>query len=254
MQVQPFAIPKPDGKPVDIDLVLRNRDERPVSGELTFQVPDGFEAIPSSMQVSALAPRAELTPHLQLRGTRTPQPQDQVSFRLTTDRGARVESSRTLVPTIADADNDGLADGWRLNPESTGTSTGQANAAEAAIEAGFAEFHCQKINCTRFVNGWIILSRDGQDRILKDRRYRVAFRARQQGLTGTIGVAVYNIKPWQGCGLERQFRVGEEWQTFSTDFTATRDSTNARFEFFFTEPGTLWIEGMRLEAADGTAP
>ena len=75
----------------------------------------------------------------------------------------------------------------------------------------------------------------------------MTFRARAEGLKGTVGVAVYNIQPWQCCGLESHYRIGSDWQTVKTEFTATRDSDNVRFEMFFTEVGTVWLEGMRPE-------
>jgi hypothetical protein len=147
---------------------------------------------------------------------------------------------------VLDADGNGLADGWRINPENTGQPE-QRNVAEVSVEPGDTEFLCQKVHCPRFTSGWIILHRDGKDPIEKGKRYRITFRARQRGIEGTVGVAVYHIQPWDGCGLESHFRVGADWQTITTEFTARRGSDNARFEFYFTETGTLWIEGMRLE-------
>jgi hypothetical protein len=184
-----------------------------------------------------------------LTAERPPTGDEALTMAARTDDGARRTVSRSLRPTVRDEDSNGVADGWQINPQSSPVE-GKQNVARVSLEPGDAEFFCQRIDCPQFVNGWIILHRDRQDPIVQGRRYRIRFRARQQGLEGTVGVAVYNIQPWQSCGIEQHFRIPENWQSFTTPFTATRDSDNVRFEFYFIETGTLWLEGMRLEEVE----
>lgn len=228
------------------EVLMRNNDDRPLSGEVTLSAPAGFAITPAATRFAALAPGATAKLPVQIACARPPAAGDILRLRAAGTDGARAEKACSLSPVVLDADGDGLADGWRINPENTGKPE-QRNVAEVSVEPGDAEFFCQKIHCTRFTSGWIIFHRDGKDRIEKEKRYRVTFRARQRDIEGTVGVAVYHIQPWDGCGPESHLRVGADWQTFTTEFTARRDSDNARFEFYFTETGTLWIEGMRLE-------
>ena len=232
-----------------VNVLVHSEDEQPLSGEVTPIVPEGFTIAPASARFMDLAPGATTTLAFSLSAVRAPAAADALTLGAAMADGARAEASRALLPTIRDADGNGVADGWRINPENRGDAA-QPNLAEVAVEPGHGEFFCQRIQCTRFTNGWIILHRDGQDRITRGKRYRVTFRARQEGLEGTLGVAVYHITPWQNCGIESQLRVGADWQTYTLPFTATRDSDNARFEFYFTEAATVWLEGMRLEEAN----
>jgi len=82
----------------------------------------------------------------------------------------------------------------------------------------------------------------------KGRRYGITYRARQEGLDSTVGAAVFNLTPWENCSIEHKTVVDADWREYRHDFTAKRDSDQARLEFYFTETGTVWLEGMRLEA------
>lgn len=246
LSMEPFDCSHLTSKPTIVRANVKNNDDRSLSGQLEVSAPDGFAVTPAKSAFPSISPGATTTLPFGLAAQRTPISADELALRVVTSDGAKVETVRSLLPVVLDADRNGLADGWRLNPENTGDKE-QRNLAEVGIETGNAEFLCQKIDCQRFTNGWIILHRDGKDRVAKGKHYRVAFRARQRNIEGTLGVAVYNIAPWQSCGLEQQFRIGSDWQKLTTEFTATRDSDNVRFEFYFTETGTVWIEGMRLE-------
>lgn len=248
VSIEPFETERLGREPVPVKVLLHNRDEQPAGGEVALALPDGMAAEPAALRFDGLAPGGTAALTVTLSATRPPRLGDALVATAVLENGARASLTRSLTPVVTDRDGDGLADGWRLNPPGGGESP-RGNAAEAAIEEGDTEFHCQRVRCGRFVSGWVILHRDNQDPIVKGRRYRITFRARQQGLSGTIGVAVYNIQPWESCGIERHVRAGTDWQDFSLDFTAVRDSTNTRFEFYFTETGTLWLEGMRLQEA-----
>jgi len=201
---------------------------------------------PARLPLPTLAPGATAPLSTELAAARAIRSEDSLQVVVACEDGARAEVIRSLAPTILDADGNGLADGWRINPETTSEDT-PGNIARVSIEPGGSEFNCQRIDCPRFRSGWIILHRDGADEVIRDAGYRITFRARQRGLKGTVGVAVYNIRPWECCGIEKQLRIGPDWQTYTAEFRATRDSGLARFEFFFTETGTLWLEGIRLE-------
>jgi len=253
LAVEPFDTGTLGKAPADTAVLVRNNDDRPVSGEVTLSGPAGGTMTPAVVRFADVPPGEVAKLPVTVACAGAPGSGDALRLRATTADGARVEARRSLKPVVLDADGNGLADGWRINPENTGQPE-QRNVAEVSVEPGDTEFLCQRVHCTRFTSGWIILHRDGQDPqdpIVKGKRYRITFRARQRGIMGTVGLAVYNIQPWQGCGIESQFRVGPDWQDFTYTFTATRDSDNVRFEFFFTETGTVWIEGMRLE---GTEP
>ena len=245
VSVEPFDCALLGREPVPVSVLVRSNDDHALSGDVTVAVPEGFSVAPGEAAFGDLAPGATVTVAVTLAADRPPTAADRLLLQARTTDGAIAEARRSLQPTVLDADGDGVADGWRINPG--GGPPERPNLVEFSIEPGHAEFFCQRIHCTRFTGGWVIFHRDGQDPIVKDRRYRITWWARQRDLEGTLGVAVYNIVPWEGCGIESHFRVGADWQQFTTEFTATRDSDNARFEFYFTEEGTVWIEGMRLE-------
>jgi hypothetical protein len=246
--VRPVDLKSSLQPPYTLQVEVTNMDDRPTSGGIELRAPDGFAMQPSRQEFAELKPGGTMVMRSELSSSRAVTPRDALTATCATNDGLKIVERKALLPIVVDADGNGLADGWKINPENTSAASGR-NAATVSIEPGHSEFLCQKIQCTRFTNGWIILHRDNQDTIVKGRRYRITFSARQEGLdkTGALGVAVYNIKPWQGCGPEEHYRLTNDWQTFSTEFTAKRDSTNARFEFFFTETGTVWIENMRLE-------
>jgi len=231
--------------PLPAQVELRNAEGRPLSGEVALTAPPGLKAEPATLRFTNLAGLATQTLDFALTAARPVTSADRLTLRVNCADGAHTERAYSLAPTVLDRDGNGVADGWKLNPE--GGPPEQRNLGEASIEPGDSEFFCQKIKCTRFGGGWIILHRDGQDQIAGGQRYRVTFRARAEGLKGTVGVAVYNIQPWQSCGLESHYRIGPDWQTVQAEFTAKRDSDNVRFEVYFTEVGTVWLEGMRLQ-------
>jgi hypothetical protein len=257
LSIEPFDCAALGRTPIPIKTIVRNEDDRPLSGHVIVSASEGMSVTnplaptvaPAIGRFAHLPPGDSLTIPMTLTAHRAVTSADNLTLRAQTTDGASVEITRSLAPTVLDADGDGLADGWKINPENTGEKE-QRNIAEVSIEPGHAEFFCQEIHCPRFTSGWIILHRDNQDRIVKGKRYRISFRARQRDIEGPLGVAVYNITPWQRCGIESKLMIGSEWQRVTLDFTATRDSDNARFEFFFTETGTVWIEGMRLSEAE----
>ena len=251
LAVRPADPASPLRPPFPIIVEVANRDDRPVSGRVELAVPAGFNVQPVRQEFSDLKPGGTMPMRCELASERTATAKDVLTATCATSDGLKIVEKKFLSPVVVDADGNGLADGWKINPENTSAKSAR-NAAAVSIEPGHTEFLCQKIQCTRFTDGWIILHRDGQDTIVKGRRYRITFSARQEGLdkTGSLGVAVYNIKPWQGCGAEEFYPLTNDWQTVTTEFTAKHDSTNARFEFFFTETGTVWIENMRLEEVE----
>jgi hypothetical protein len=244
-EVDAFDWTRLGAAPVALLPAVTNRDDCPLSGRLVIKASDGFAVTPASFEFGNLAPGARRPFAATLVGTRQPAAGDRIELTVTSADGASTALTRSLSPTVLDRDRDGLADGWRLNAENTGTLA-ERNQAVATIETGDREFFCQRVHCQRFTSGWIILHRDRQDRITKGRRYRVTCRARQAGLAGTVGVGVFSLQPWLNCGIENHFRLGPQWQDVAQEFVATTDSDNVRFEFYFTETGTLWIEGMRL--------
>jgi hypothetical protein len=231
--------------PLSLVADTANRDDRPYSGRVELSVPPGFSIQPTQ-HAFELPPGGTATMQCELTSTRGATVKDMLTATCATDDGLKIACAKSLLPVVVDADGNGLADGWKINPENTAVTSAR-NAATVSIEPGHTEFLCQRIRCTRFTDGWIILHRDNQDTIVKGRRYRITFSARQEGLKGGLGVAVYNIKPWQSCGIEEHHQLSNDWQTITTEFVAKRDSTNVRFEFFFTETGTVWIENMRLQ-------
>lgn len=244
VRVVPFDCARLGPTPTPVRVELCAAEGKPLAGEVTFTVPEGLHVTPGVVPFADLTSQPKAL-EVALTADRAIASSDTLAMRVRCADGAHHERTLSLAPTVLDADGDGVADGWQLNPE--GGPPDRRNLAQATIAPGDSEFFCQKITCTRFGGGWIILHRDGQDKIVAGRRYRAIFRARTEGLKGAVGVAVYNIQPWQSCGLEVGSRIGADWQAISIPFTATRDSNNVRFELFFTEVGTVWLEGMRLE-------
>ncbi|NPV46531.1 MAG: hypothetical protein HPY69_06220 [Armatimonadetes bacterium] len=245
LTVRPFRTDQlgPTVTPVEVE--VHNVAGSPLTGRLEAAVPEGYVVDPKTQTFSDLAGGGTRVLPVGLTATRPVVSTDALALRATCTDGAHAERTISLSPTIADRDGDGVADGWRLNPE--GGPPERPNLAEASIETGDSEFCCQRITCTRFGGGWIILHRDRQDHITRGKRYRVTYRARCQGVTSLVGVAVYNIVPWESCGLQKEQRIGSDWETVTHEFTATRDSDDVRFEVYFMSVGTLWVEGLRLE-------
>jgi len=239
VSVDPFDCTRLEEEAARSTVIVRNQDQVHLSGQVTLVVPDGFTVHPAEASFSELAPGAETLVSFSLSAERRPTSWDGLRITVGTSDGARADVLRFLSPTVLDADGDGLADGWGLITH--------GNDAEATIEPGHMEFFSQRIDCTRFERGWVILYRDGQDTIVEGEQYRITFWARQQGLQGSLEMHVTNIDPWEGCGIWRVFELTGEWQLFTADFIATRSSDNATFRFGFTSTGTVWIEGMRLE-------
>ncbi|MBU4373390.1 MAG: NPCBM/NEW2 domain-containing protein, partial [Euryarchaeota archaeon] len=225
---------------------LLNRDTRPISGRLIFSVPQGFRVKPVDHTFTELAPWKTISLECELFSERAAMPMDLLNITSLTDDGLKVSDVRSLMPVIVDVDDNGHADGWKFFAQNT-SKTSVRNEATVCIVPGHSEFLCQKIQCTHFSDGWIILSRESQGTIVKGRRYRITFSARQEGMKGGLSAEVFNIKPWQSCSGEQNFCLSNDWQTFKTEFEAKRSSSKFLFEFFFTETGTVWIENMKLE-------
>ncbi|MCK4283962.1 MAG: carbohydrate binding domain-containing protein, partial [Candidatus Brocadiae bacterium] len=115
-----------------------------------------------------------------------------------------------------------------------------------------------KLTCTRCEGGGgsshAMIAQVGQVHVQKGRRYELSFRVRAEGMQGrTVNVALTDTANWQPCGLSRGVRVGESWRDYRLQFEALRSVGEAgRLQFWFTEPGTLYLADVRIGETEPT--
>ena len=149
-----------------------------------------------------------------------------------------------------DADGDGLADSWEVEG-------GKGVAVTCARERGAHERWAQGTTYPAGspAGGHAMLLQQDTIRLQKGHWYVLTFNAKGDVIGKAASVAINQTEPWDSCGLQATFRVRQEWRPQHFLFRANRDiSTNVRLQIWITEPGSLWVEDVRLAEAEGDLP
>ena len=149
--------------------------------------------------------------------------------------------------------NGSFEDVTERNPSNWSLSTHGNDANLTAVELPDGT-RALKLECTRFERGWVIAAQDGVVKIAKGQWYSLSFRARAEDLRGGCRVAIYQREPWQSCGLVRGFVPGDVWQDYEMGFEGALDADDTRFEFYFSATGALFLDEVRLVAAERPLP
>lgn len=129
-----------------------------------------------------------------------------------------------------------------------GTEHGNAVAVEATRDAS-SNKPCVKVTIKN-VDGtpWHIMLTQRPLKLQKDKKYRVAFRARAED-PRRLPVEVCHSAPYRGYGSAR-FEVGTEWRDCQFTFIAPEDDADVRLSFQFGgATGTAWISDVILHEA-----
>jgi hypothetical protein len=111
---------------------------------------------------------------------------------------------------------------------------------------------CAQLICTRCdakgPASHAMLCQMGGATLAAGRTYEFSCRMRAENLKSrSVGVAFAETNGWQNIGLDRTVPVSRLWKEYRLVFRASRDvGATGRLQMWFTEPGTLWVSGVRI--------
>jgi hypothetical protein len=149
---------------------------------------------------------------------------------------------------VANGDFSQIQGGKPLQWETAGDEN-VTQSLEIALEKGNP---CAKLVCTRCEQrtpaSHAMITQTGLVNLKQGKVYELSLRARSEGLTGgSVNVAIMDTSVWTACGLHEGLDVGRSWQEFRRVFRATRTvDRTSRLQFWFTEPGTLYLDDVRF--------
>jgi len=145
----------------------------------------------------------------------------------------------------ADADGDGVADGWQVSSDGKPTA-----AREKLAPDGWA----QRFTFTPPTDkkaGSIMLAQHDMP-MEKGQWYRISLRAKCEGMKGTkVTLTIQNTATWRSFFDYQDFTPEETWKTF--DFIVESNASaksGTKFQIWHGAPGTLWLADLRLEPCD----
>jgi hypothetical protein len=148
-----------------------------------------------------------------------------------------------------DANRDGVPDAWRAAGDQKLVTQ------SLTLDAGRSG-RCGKLACTAFAPGnpaahAMVCQMDVPVR--RGANYRVSFWAKGSGIRDeVVSVALSDTRSWQNCGLNDAFTPAPDWERHEFLFAATRDCpTGSRFQLWFKSTGTLWLDDVVFEEAEG---
>lgn len=137
-----------------------------------------------------------------------------------------------------DVDGNGIADGWQYFAGGPANQLDVVMSLDQGREGGVA----QKITCTRFEGGHVMLAQMGTVAVERGKWYEVVLWARGE-VNGAVHVSLRDTTDWQDCGFTSAFSPRENWRRFRFRFQASRDChEKSRFQIWFTTTGTLWLD------------
>jgi len=147
-----------------------------------------------------------------------------------------------------DSDGDGMADHWAFSGDETVKVTW-------ARDRGAAGGHSQRLVCTSLTGrgpaSHAMLAQYDTFSLQQGHWYRLTFNAKGQARSGVVSVAIQQTGPWEGLGLNDMFRIRPEWRPQQFLFRAAKDiSSNLRLQIWIGEPGTIWLDDVRLTEAE----
>ncbi|MBD3292744.1 MAG: hypothetical protein GF393_07440 [Armatimonadia bacterium] len=144
-----------------------------------------------------------------------------------------------------DEDGDGVADGWEFVPRDDG-----ALEAELSLVPGREGGTAQKIDCSRFEDGHVMLAQHGTVAIEGGEWYEATVWLRAEGVQG-VSVGIHDTDGWQNCGLWRSTHPPDGWRRYSWRFQGDHDChETSRLQIWFTSTGTLWIDDLTIQRID----
>jgi len=153
---------------------------------------------------------------------------------------------------VANGDFSAVRDGRPAGWEASGDPKTVDLALEAASDGGNP---CARLVCTRCdgAGGWThaMLLQMGVA-VEAGRTYEFTCRARAEGLAGrTVAAAISDTAGWHPCGFETDLVVTPSWASYRRLFKASRSAgRSARLQIWYTEPGTLYIDDVRIVPVD----
>ena len=148
----------------------------------------------------------------------------------------------------ADADADGVPDGWRW------AGSGDHVTQTLTLDRGRDSQRCARLSCSRFRSGspaaHAMICQMGVP-VRGGRVYHLRFWARGEAIAAEIvSVALSDTSSWQNCGLQAAFSPGPTWRRHEFLFRASRTcSAKSRLQFWYASTGTLWLDDVEFVEA-----
>lgn len=141
----------------------------------------------------------------------------------------------------ADADNDGLPDGWVL-------IAGDGGKSALSLDRGHTGERCAKVVCEEMKGRWGPgIGQDGTVAVAKGKSYRVSFWAKGEG-ADRLTVGLHDTSDWRHCGLWNSEYLDEDWRKHEVIFDATKTcSKTTRLQFVVGEEGTFRLDDVKFE-------
>ena len=150
---------------------------------------------------------------------------------------------------VRNGDFSRVSDGRPVGWETSGNAQFVTQKLSVATEDGNP---VAKLVCTRCEGQGgarhAMIAQVGQVRLDQGGTYEFSCRIRAEGIAGgAVSVALTDTADWQNCGLRRVLRVTESWREYRIPFDATRSvGDTGRLQFWFAEPGTLYLDDVRI--------
>jgi len=143
-----------------------------------------------------------------------------------------------------DTDGDGIADFWQYCPGGSPDRLDVKLSRERGRKGGW----CQRVTCTGYEGGHVMLAQVGQVAVEGGKWYRLSFYVKGEGMErGIIYAALRDTKDWTDLSAQFTVTVTEEWQRRSFAFRATRTChETTRLQFWFSGTGTFYLDDVSL--------
>lgn len=120
-----------------------------------------------------------------------------------------------------------------------------------------AKLSCYKIDSETKTTSHAMLSQTGTHLLGKGRYYKLSFYAKHAGFKiGALYVGLRELRNHKSCGLDTMVILSKkqnEWKKYTIHFRASSNCKKKnRFQIWFREKGTLWIDDVELEEVEKT--
>jgi hypothetical protein len=141
-----------------------------------------------------------------------------------------------------DEDGDGIADGWQY---ASGAGADKLDVT-FSLDEGRDGGTSQKIDCTRFDDGHVMLCQVGEVAVERGKWYRLDLWVRGKDLNN-VRVSLRDTNGWIDCLATRSFIPRERWRPYSFTFQSAHTvHETSRLQIWFTTTGTLWLDDVSL--------
>ncbi len=149
-----------------------------------------------------------------------------------------------------DENQDGIPDGWRTSGRQVIRQTLRA------VPNGDGQVAAE-LACTHFEgsapDSHVMVCQTGTVGVTKGKYYRLAFRARGEGVAArSIGVALSNTRTWGATGIGVRAPLTPRWRSheFLVQPTADVPANAGRLQFWFKGTGTLWLDDVEFRETE----